>query len=244
MTEVITWEEQDEFIQQELRVTKEQRQKIMELPQRSKAWLRARQGRLTGSVMAAAIGHNFFCRHDDLLIQLLWSTFKGNEATAYGTKMEPVAFQVYNDYLHEQKQDLAQEMGLYIHLDKPWFAYSPDGVRLKGLLEIKCPFKKKLYGRIPQMYYDQISYGMWILQKQFCDFVCFTPTQTSIETYTYEEEYTEDMLLVRAEDFYFRKYLPRFLGKRRGLIQEDTCDWNTVVHVERYRPLPFKEYVD
>jgi putative phage-type endonuclease len=239
---VITWEEQDSFVTKEIVVnTLEEQERIQSYEQRSPEWFKAREGRLTGSIIGSVVGHNFFCKQPDLLKELLWSSFEGNEATRYGTMKEAVAFDIYQQYNKENK---VWNTGLVVHLEKPWFAYSPDGVLDKGLLEIKSPFKKKFYGKIPQMYYDQISYGMWLLQKSYCDFVVYTPDKTSVETFQYNDDYVEEFLIPRLENFYFRKFLPLFLGKRKGWVDKDSIIFNRNVIVEPYNPSHFKEFVE
>jgi hypothetical protein len=56
----ITWEEQDSFVMKELMVhTKEQQELIQSYEQRSSEWFKAREGRLTGSIIGSVVGHNF-----------------------------------------------------------------------------------------------------------------------------------------------------------------------------------------
>ncbi len=240
----ITWEEQDSFVMKELMVhTKEQQELIQSYEQRSSEWFKAREGRLTGSIIGSVVGHNFFCKQPDLLREMLWSSFEGNEATRYGTLKEAVAFDIYQKYIKDTKGRDVWNTGLFVHMEKPWFAYSPDGVMQDGLLEIKSPFKKKFYGKIPQMYYDQISYGMWILEKRYCDFVVYTPDRTSVETFEYNENYVQQFMIPRLENFYFRKFLPLFLAKRKGWVDKDSITFNCDVVVEPYHPGQFYDFV-
>ena len=54
-------------------------------------WLAARDGRITGSTIAAVMGLNPYETPDDLITSKLWRTFTGNEATAYGNKSGPMS---------------------------------------------------------------------------------------------------------------------------------------------------------
>ena len=80
---------------------------------------------------------------------LLYSTFRGNEATRYGQEMEE---QTRNEYEVHQKQNgheglKTQSVGIVISLENPWLAASPDnrvedlhGTPRAGLAEYKNPF--------------------------------------------------------------------------------------------------------
>jgi putative phage-type endonuclease len=236
---VITRLEQKEFVAR-LNVTDEEIEAIANFPQGSPEWLKARYGRLTGSIIGAAVGHNPFCSHSQLLENILWNTFTGNEATRYGSANESRAAAVFATY--KKKQDDTFELthaNLLIHKRYGFLAYSPDGLfqernGMRGLLEIKCPFKKKLYPKISLFYYDQIQLGLYLTQRSFCDFVVFTPTQTSLERFDYNKDYVEQFLLPNALQFYFQKLVPLLIAKERNLLPEGDCAIPSNVLVEKY----------
>jgi len=64
--------------------------------QRTPEWFKQRKGRITGSVVGAALGVNPYMTPDALIRRLvrLWhgaeSEFNGNIATEYGTLHEPI----------------------------------------------------------------------------------------------------------------------------------------------------------
>ncbi len=80
---------------------------------------------------------------------LLYSNFKGNKATHYGTAKEQETRQEYITYQQRNGHpDLSVETcGLFISLTTPWLAASPDGTvydpkdasQVLGLVEIKNP---------------------------------------------------------------------------------------------------------
>ena len=152
----ITVKEQQQFLQR-LTKTEEERSNISNLEQGTQAWKDSRYGRLSGSIIGAAVGHNPFTSHRKLLDDLLWSTFQGNEATAYGSFNESVAANIFSNYKSSLSADFKIHFcGSIIHDKFPFFAYSPDGIftdsyNVKALLEIKCPFKKQFYATIPIM---------------------------------------------------------------------------------------------
>ena len=94
--------------------------------QRSEAWLKLRGNMLTASDAAAAIGANKYQSPDDLLRKKcgLGEPFKGNQATAHGTRLEPIACEMF-----EEKYGLkVYELGLIPHKSYPWLGGSPDGL--------------------------------------------------------------------------------------------------------------------
>ena len=161
-TRTISKEQQKQFVYS-LTVDDYLCEMISNEPQGTPQWLQYRLGRLTGSVMGAVLGHNPFCSHKKLLSQLLWDSFQGNEATAYGSANESIAADIFCDYKQKTcSQFSIQFCGLLVSKNAGFFAYSPDGIfeenGVRALLEIKCPFKKKLYPEIPMYYYD-----LWLI---------------------------------------------------------------------------------
>ena len=215
---ILTTKMQVDFLES-LQVSKEDIQAIQNYEQRTKPWFMSREGRMTGSIIGSIVGHNFFNKPSDKLHELLWGTFTGNEATKWGTRFEPVAATVYE----EKTANDVDYPGLIVCKHKPWLGYSPDGIftvdNIKGLLEIKCPFKKKLYGRIPMYYYDQIQYGMWLLNCEYADFLVFTPEKCSLQRFDYNKAYCEEFLIPAVERFYFNRFLPLFLLQKHGILQ-------------------------
>jgi putative phage-type endonuclease len=90
------------------------------------------------------------------------------------------------------------------------------------LLEIKCPFRKKLYGPIPPYYYAQIQGCMQILDLPYSHFYVWTPNTASTVAYPRNDNFWNDFLLPRLTDFYFERYMPLTLLKAYGLL--DTSD--------------------
>lgn len=130
-------------------------------------WLGARRHRCTGSRVASIGGMSKYDNPDSTLQQMLWSTFQGNAATAYGSCHEDDAQDAYLRYLralvatgHADADGwrlcgaAVRNMGLVVDPDAPMFAMSPDGVAEltwrrgpgeerveRRLVEYKCPYK-------------------------------------------------------------------------------------------------------
>jgi putative phage-type endonuclease len=231
---VLTRAMQQNFIDT-LAVTEEDVARIMKYEQRSAEWFQARKGRMTGSIVGAIVGHNYWQKPNDLLRDLLWGTFTGNEATRWGTDHEAIAAVRYETHTNSD----VDYPGLVINRKRPWLAYSPDGVidkPQKLLLEIKCPFKKVLYPSIPPYYLDQIQYGAHLMQCSAIDFFVWTPTKCRLQRFAYERAYCEEFLIPSVEKFYFRRFLPLYLLQGLGKLPEGSIKVPLDVVVEPFWP--------
>ncbi len=215
-------------------------EKVLEMIQGEDDWLDSRKNRLTGSNYAAAIGWNPYKKPIGLVKDMLWGGFKGNEATRYGTKHEDYARDLYLCYLYEKHAfdnvDIRiDELGLWVSKQFPCFGMSVDGIIYIGdkvcLLEIKCPFRKKLYSKdsrykdskIPHYYYTQIMGAGFLrmdsLMIEELHFVTYVPNGIQIEIFRYREEFFQAMFKEMIK-FYKNLYLPRWLLKTKNLLKE------------------------
>lgn len=207
-----------------LHVTESDVRRICQLPQRSKEWMKAREGRITGSRIGSIIGLNPYQSADQALRDLLWgSDFKGNAATRRGTTLEPRAAESLLRVIRSE-QDVHAEMaipGLIVCIKDPIFAYSPDGVILfrdgrKVLVEIKVPFNRKPYDLIPKQYYCQMQLGMYVMDLSSCLFTqycgegkgAWEDCKTVIQVVNRDDRFIESRMLPLARKFYHDRYLP------------------------------------
>jgi len=143
------------FYNSKVVVTKEEAEDIerdTRAQNESEYWMTERRKRLTASRVGSVAKMKRTTKRSSKVQQILYSTFRGNAATRYGTKMEHVA---RNQYItHQQQQghpDLKTEKpGLVISLQNPWLAASPDdrvydplAIPPHGLAEYKAPFTAK-----------------------------------------------------------------------------------------------------
>src|SRR5210317_536397 len=171
--------------------------------QRSEAWLKLRGNMLTASDAAAAIDLNKYQSPDDLLRKKcgLGEPFTGNEATEWGTRLEPIACEMF-----EQKYNLkVYELGLIPHPDYPWLGGSPDGLTENNcLVEIKCPMRRQIIpGEVPIHYNAQIQQCMEIMDVESCFFVQYAPFEI-----TFPAPEVFDVTIVPRDREWFKKYLP------------------------------------
>ena len=172
----------------------------MDTQQGTPAWFSARKGKLTASNFGAAAGVNPYCsRRKALKLANGSETFTGNEACTWGTKNERNAIK---DYM-VRTGNVVVSKGFYTHPDHPWIGGSPDGlVGTEGMIEVKCPFYvQRPHERIPVYYYCQVNGLMEILDRQWCDFISWTPTAMRIYR-VYRDPDCWAYLLERYSTFY------------------------------------------
>lgn len=168
--------------------------KQLKLPeQRSEEWYKIREGVLTASSLADAIGEGHFCTRDQLMIQKCGGP-RGEvpfEIVEWGVKYEPVATSFY-----EKLNNLTVlEFGLVPHPEFTIFGASPDGIcdtdspedYIGRMLEIKCPPKRQFTDEVPRHYWMQMQGQLECCNLEECDFL-----QVKFTEYLSENEYIED----------------------------------------------------
>lgn len=234
----------------QLNVTPEQVQLISSYVQGTPEWLASRVGRLTASNFGAAARMNKYSSPRSLLKQMLWGEFKGNAATRWGSAHEDTARQEYiavkqEDVGAESDDALAkvevEEVGLVINPQRPWMGNSPDGIVVltyasgkveRGLLEIKCPYKKEFYtpDPVPPHYFAQIQGTMGNLSLPWCDFVVWTPTGLQVTRVDFDAAFWDTKLLPALTTFYNDMYVPLALAKENGVLDDGCVDM--VIQIE------------
>ena len=165
--------------------------------QRTEAWFKDREGKLTGSAFGQAAGLGPGSRAQ------LWRrmmgmepAFEGNAATEWGTDKEPVAVAAYEQHCGMS----AQLVGFLTHREHDWLGCSPDFlVGEAGMGEIKCPFSQTLYDDIPAYYMAQVQGAMEVADKAYCDFVCWTPERMRVWRVARSEDYWRWLHMQLAE---------------------------------------------
>ena len=178
-------------------IEKLEKLKKLVLPeQRSEEWYKIREGILTASSLADAIGEGHFCNKDQLLIQKCGGP-RGEvpfNIVEWGVMYEPVATTFY-----EKLNNLTVlEFGLVPHPDFKIFGASPDGICDKDspsdyigrMLEIKCPPKRVFTSEVPRHYWMQMQGQLESCDLEECDFL-----QVKFIEYFTEQEYLEDVYL-------------------------------------------------
>ena len=189
--------------------------KKLELPeQRSEEWYKIREGILTASSLADAIGEGHFSTKDQLLIQKCGGP-RGDipfKIVEWGVMYEPVATKFYELMNHLT----ILEFGLVPHPEFKIFGASPDGIcdsdshpdYVGRMLEIKCPPRRQFTKEVPSHYWMQMQGQLECCNLEECDFL-----QVKFIEYFSEQEYNEDFLLEAGEikDGYSSNNLPKGL---------------------------------
>jgi len=164
--------------------------------QRSPQWYAARKGKITASSVATLLYRDDKTCDSYIKTYGLESTFKkdstasanpfqhreetiqekaggksksvGNVATYWGQKYEPVATTLY-----EYRQGTRViDFGLIPHRTISFLGASPDGITPDGrMLEIKCPYRRKITGIPPFYYWIQVQIQMEVCDLDTCDFL-------------------------------------------------------------------------
>lgn len=87
-----------------LQVTEAEREQIWKYDQREPEWHRARAGRITGSRVGSAAGHNPYCDPEKLVYEWLYVPVKDNAAMKWGRDNEDPARNLYMDIKRGQNQ--------------------------------------------------------------------------------------------------------------------------------------------
>lgn len=170
---------------------------VLNHPQGSDDWLRARAGAITasrfsdargklsraskngavGDPNADAIKYAWTIAMETIAREPLDDTFV-TYAMRRGRDLEPQARAVY-----ESRTNCWVEEVSLVLTDDQRFGYSADGFRDDdGLIEIKCPMACDKLGQVwsnPESahleYLDQINGGLWITGRKYCDLIVYCP---------------------------------------------------------------------
>jgi putative phage-type endonuclease len=138
------------------------------IPQRTPEWYARRETLVTASDLQTLldVGAETYCRRKAESAGA-WDALSKQPAIRWGRKYEPVAAEVYS----RRTGTSVHEFGLLIHPDLPGFGASPDGITCDGvMLEIKCPYSRRLDGTVPRAYYAQIQGQLDTAGLDECDY--------------------------------------------------------------------------
>lgn len=156
------------------------------IEQHSEAWHQIRLGMFTGSRFYDAMMEVSTKGYKDLLLDVAGEIITGQSEESYvsadmewGTENEPFARKEYENIFGS-----VEEVG-FILLDEndplyEFVGYSPDGLKDKGIIEIKCP-KLKTHinyirkNELPSIYRWQVQGGLMVTGAEWCDFISYYP---------------------------------------------------------------------
>ena len=160
--------------------------------QRSDAWFKQRENKLTSSDAGTVLGLNPYQKPHEVLFKKCGfdpKPFVGNIATRHGQKYEDEAIDKYCELTGQVNYNfgLIAHEDVYHNKDYYWMAGSPDGISISKsnvqanpvLLEVKCPYKRKIkFGKIPEHYLPQVQLNLFICDLQVADFIEYLPPNT------------------------------------------------------------------
>lgn len=88
--------------------------------------------------------------------------------TLWGKKYEEIATRLYRKMFNTD----VLEFGLLPHSKISWLGASPDGITPDGvMLEIKCPYSRKINGIVPMHYWCQMQQQLEVCDLDLCHFL-------------------------------------------------------------------------
>lgn len=142
------------------------------IKQRTPEWYAAREQLITASDAAQALGCAKFGSQKQFFAKKCGyekETFNANvPPLKWGTMYEAVACDAYSLRMGTR----VYEFGLLHHPTIPFLGASPDGINELGVMvEIKCPYKRKINGEIPMQYYYQVQGQLEVTSLRSCDYM-------------------------------------------------------------------------
>ena len=174
--------------------------------QRSTDWFNMRHNMLTASDIAGIIGYCKYSKPKDIILKKCGLTkFKGNKFTFHGQMYEPIATSIYENRFNTT----VIEFGLIQHEQIPILGASPDGITTEGImLEIKCPYTRKLNGNVMDKatlgYYVQMQTQMEVCDLEECHFF---ECAFDVNGYDDLEDYNNDVFI--PENIKYMDIIPR-----------------------------------
>jgi putative phage-type endonuclease len=150
--------------------------KLLEDPgvaQRTPEWYDARMTMITASDIAQALGCAKFGTQKQFFVKKCGRAEEQKEFDGslpplkWGVMFEPAANSVYESLNGVR----LNEFGLLRHPSVPFLGASPDGITDDGVMvEIKCPWRRKITGEVPLQYYYQIQGQLEVTGLRDCDY--------------------------------------------------------------------------
>lgn len=154
---------------------REKLSKIQEIPiiqQRTQEWYDARKTLITASDFAQALGEGNFGTQKQF-----YQKKCGYESEKFDPYIAPLKWgcmfeEVASDIYARRNNVTVHEFGLLRHPSIEYFGASPDGITDHGvMLEIKCPFKRKITGEVPVQYFYQVQGQLDVCGLEECDYL-------------------------------------------------------------------------
>lgn len=198
---------QERHVLKRIDTLKDYRKRLQELKerphieQRTQEWYDARKSLITASDFAQALGEGKFGTQKQLFQKKCGyeeEKFNSNlPPLKWGIMFEPVASEIYTIRF----DCIMHEFGLLRHPSISHFGASPDGITDNGIMvEIKCPYKRKITGEIPQQYYYQIQGQLEVCNLDECDYLECEFKEVDEETFFNSQSMNERGIIIECND--------------------------------------------
>ncbi len=175
--------------------------------QKSPEWFEARKNRLTASVVGAVLDEAPYMTRDEVMRMMVREyhdapkEWHGNVATEYGNANEDGARWQY------ELETGNEVKPAFFDTYEDWLGASADGyIEHDGLIEIKCPYSKKIKSIKDQPhYYSQIQVQLLCTGREWCHFYTFTPEKSNLETVEWDQEWHDKNMPVLRQ--FYAEYL-------------------------------------
>ena len=179
-----------------------------------------------------------FCSPAELAREMLHGESKSQnkDAMRWGSEKKPEALA---KYVAQKRAKLAAtgidestfsviQSGLHVCAEAGWLAASPNGHvqegAQKGLLQIRCPYKKKIYDSVFDNDKDQVQGLCAILGYEWADFVVWTPEDMKVRRIAFDSNYWHSSLRPALVAFYRDQFLPAYVKMRMLELGEASGD--------------------
>lgn len=196
---------------------------------KSLTWFDERKWRLTASRFGDICNATARRNMQKLCKSLLDCSKLNTPAILHGQQYEKKAIKKF-----EEKMDIkVKPAGLFICIEKPFLAATPDGVIDEThIIEVKCPYsgrqEKIVPGKLfPFLYWDedkirlkpnskyfyQVQGQLFVSKRKFCYFIVFTFKDLFVEKIEIDNEYCQFSIVPKLELFYFKHFRKYIAGK-------------------------------
>jgi putative phage-type endonuclease len=125
-----------------------------------------------------------------------------NASMEWGVVNEEKAAMAYE----VSKDTFLDRTGFWKHPTIPWLGCSPDRlVGGDGLVEIKCPDSSThidywLAKQVPSEYVKQVQGQIWVMEREWCDFVSFDPRMPEKNRLLVVRAYRDETLIKQMQE--------------------------------------------
>jgi len=196
---------------------------INNIDQGSSEWLDLRLGFITASKFKDVIAGGAGKTRKSYMLQIAAEIVTGerlptfsNSAMEWGTATEPQARSMY-----ELENCVTVDEIAFAYFDDKKIGCSPDGlIGNDGLVEFKCPntttqIETFLSGKMPTGHKPQVQGQLWVMDRDWCDFVSFDPRINGASSYFCQRIYRDEVYIKELSS-----KCDLFLGELGDLVEK------------------------